>query len=897
MSYSDNNIGVKFASKTADGTKQPLIMQQISVRPFTRKSADLNDWRNANKTAEGIVPRRTALYNLYYDFSTTEAQIIAVWQKRLDAVTTEKYEFTDKDGNPVDAINELLAGLGWIDLLTEIMESKRWGYTMVEPTFFINDNGQNEFSIYSVPRKHMRPELGIIAKDEHSNNGTYVREGIYAKTVMEFGKTSDLGLLLSACMYAILKRGNLSDWAEFIEIFGRGIVDAQWDGFDEDQRQKLAAAIREMGGGGVIIRPAGTSIDIKGNGGNANGDLQDKFAAKMDGYISKVLLGTTETTDSSKSSGYAQAEIHQEQDEKKNESDIDFVLRNLNSRFLKVLRAAGFDTKGGTFVIKKTKRINKTAFEVHKSMRKDLDIPIDDDFFYEEYGVRKPDNYEELKKEALESKQAVLRQITGEENALTPLASDKDKDKKPANDKKELSANPSFWRRVIRLFQSAPVQATTPVAGAMATACCGNLHTIKLAAFVAEKVFDNISEGLIKRAWDAKGKLEFDSELFNYTATTLANGFLDGLRHQPVKLANLGFTYGYDDPATLTAYEMNLFRFAGVKTLYEAQQLNEVFRASNNFKEFYDTSSSLLKVHNRSWLETEYNTAVAAGESAATHARLSKQTDLFPYWEYKTVGDNKVRHSHQLLEGIILPWNSPLWKYILPPNDWNCRCYIVARTKGEVTKEQIAESEKTVNAYLKSGDFKKAAKGGWGINRADKGEVFTENQHYTKDYLDAEKQLSKLQHQDYNLKDLKASLKDAPAHRPKFDESQKDEAIADFISNTERATSKKQMLTDFSNRPVFMAKSTLRSHTTSTIDKYKDRHIYLDALDEVLKNPDEVWLNNYRANELNNYTYIRYYKDYAITVVARLKNDLSLEIETWHKENTEDLRRGLLIKK
>lgn len=894
-----NKGRLKTPNKTADSTPQSNIVQQITVRPYNRTTIDLAGLKSATRSAESLIPRRDVLYDTYHNFTTLDAQIIAVWGKRVDAVTSADWQFTDRDGNPVDEINQLIDCLGFEDLLTAIIDSKGWGYSMAEPRFFVNDNGQNEFSLYRVPPKHMRPETGIIALEQYGDAGINIREGIYAKTIMEFGKADDLGLFLAACFYAILNRGNLSDWAEFIEIFGRGIIDATWDGFDENQRAALAKAFKEMGGGGVIIRPDGTKMEIHNNTGNANGALQATFAGKMDGYISKALLGSTETTDSSKTSGYAQAEIHQEQDKNKNATDLTFVRRNLNSRFIKVLKAAGFDTKGGTFTLKSKKEFTKKeAYEIHKSMAKDLNIPIDDNFFYEEYGMPKPENYKQLKKEALERRNAVLEQKMDDPEADTPPSSKEPKGKTPDKPKVELTESPTFWRRVLRLFQSAPMEV-----GAITPKCqCGEAHTVRLASFVADKVFEGLKDGLIKRAYAAGGNLAFDAELFSYTAKTLTNGFIQGWRTKPVKLADLGFEYGFDDPNVLTAYEMNLFRFAGVKTLYEAQQLNELFRKSKSFKEFYDTASSMLTVHNRDWLETEFNTAIATGESAATYARLMKQTELFPYWEYKTVGDNKVRHSHQLLDGIILPWNSPLWKYILPPNDWNCRCYIVPRTKAEVTKAKLSESQSRAQTYINSDAFKKAAKGGWGISRVDRGLVFTENQHYANDYLDAQNRLNKLDFENYNLPALKAifQAQKGGTFKPRYSEDEREQAIESFLNNAEKVSSKKYGIADFGNRSISITKSTIRSHTTDNVDKYADRHIYLELLPEVLKTPNEVWLNSYTGNkqagQMNNYTYVKYYKGFALTVVARLKDGLGMEIETWYVMQDDGLRKGLLIK-
>lgn len=460
MDYKDNQIGFnKPAEKTPEGNNQPITLTEIVVRPINRQSQDLTNWRNASRSAEALIPRRTTLYDLYSDIVSTDGHITSVWSKRADAVTNADWQFVDAKGNPVEVINDLIECIGFEDLLNAIIDTKAWGYTMVEPTFFINHDGKNEFSTYLVPRKHMRPEKGIIAKEQQGDTGINIREGIYAKTIMEFGKSNDLGLLLSATQYAILKRGNLSDWAEFIEIFGRGIVDATWDGFDEDQRNKLAKAIDEMGGGGVILHPKGTEIDIKNNTGTANGQLQGSFHDTLNKEISKALLGSTETTESSNSSGYAQAETHANQDNQKHVTDITYVRKYLNSRFVAVLKAAGFDTKGGKFTIKSQRQLSKKeAYEIHKSIAIDLKLPIDNDFFYEEYEMTKPKDYEKQLKDRLEAEKALLASANdnsnGNNNAHTPPNSGNNKDKKPINpDDKKLTKLARFSDEDINLWE------------------------------------------------------------------------------------------------------------------------------------------------------------------------------------------------------------------------------------------------------------------------------------------------------------------------------------------------------------------------------------------------------------------------------------------------------------
>lgn len=885
----------KIKTSAVRANKTTPVVQQITVRPFNRQSADITNWRNYTRSAESHIPRRVYLYDLFHDIRTTDGQIISVWQKRIDPITSANWEFTDKDGNPVDEINELIDCIGFEELLTEIIDSKGWGYSMCEPSFFINDNDQNEFSLYSVPKKHMRPEKGIIAFDQSGDEGINIREGFYAKTVMEFGKPTDLGLFLSAAMYAIYKRGSTADWAEFIEIFGRGIIDAEWDGFDEGQRQNLAKAIHEMGAGGVIIRPAGTKVEIKNNTGSANGQLQDTFISKMDAYISKVLIGTTETTDSSKSSGYAQAEIHDKQDEKKNETDLAYVRRNLNSRFIKVLKAAGFDTKGGTFVIKRVKNLSKSSYEIHKSMRKDLGVPLDDDFFYEEYGGRRPDNYDELKKELQESKEVKpIIQPTNTEVKIKEIKEEKETEE-------EKKTKLSLYRRFIRLFHHAPTAMETVAVGAVQN-CCGDHHTIKLVDYEDQNL-----EAFARQVWNAKGKVFLYTDLFNHYSEVLLSGFESGWNMKPVQLADLGFEYGYTDPKIQTAWELNLFKFSAIRASYQSAEVNAIFRKSKNFEEFYRTLKKTYGVESKRHLETEWNTANAAGESASTYYRLLGQTKTFKYWKYMTQADGKVRKGHEKLHGCIFRWDDPIWDIIMPPNGWNCRCFIVPMMESEVTEADLKRSKEIMEELYNSEAWVSFEKSGFNYNMANTKEVFSQSHQYSKT---PEKVLDNVGKMYYDDWDLKPILERQADFKEEYKPSEDRKVIADFF-NKYKVSNRKAVLKDFKGRELTIEKKSITSHTNPSKEKYVKRHHFISGLEEAIKSPDEVWINNDQGKQFDSYIYIKYYKNEIIKVICKLDESGNLFIETWYnieinntdspnKELINDLyrhRRGLLIKK
>ena len=409
--------------KSGQPINQPI---KLDIRAPLLRPLDLGIWRNGQKQFNSIMaPRRVILYDLYFDI-LSDAHIIAVMGKRVDAITTATWNYVDKDGNPVDEIKELLDSLGFSDLLTEIINARFWGYSMIDCNIYQDDEGRWQMDAVQPERKHMRPETGIITIDQNGDTGINIREGRYAQTLMEVGKVKDMGLLVSAAMYAILKRNNLSDWANFVEVFGAPIMDAEWDGFDEDQRLKLLAAITAMGNSGRIVRPAGTKVTFFPNTISSTGALQQSFHDTLNEEISKALLGTTETTKSSNTSGYAQATEHGKQDDAKKEADKDYVRRYLNTYFIKIMRAFGMPVvDGGKFIIPDAQQAVTPTDKMNMfvQMATGLNMPINHDDVYQLTGMKKPDDYEAQindKKAAADALNAALTSEPANEDANTP---------------------------------------------------------------------------------------------------------------------------------------------------------------------------------------------------------------------------------------------------------------------------------------------------------------------------------------------------------------------------------------------------------------------------------------------------------------------------------------------
>jgi len=887
------NISGLQPEKNPAGEPMQIILQKIDVRKPMRTEQDIPKWRQALRSAEGINPRRQLLYSLYADVEI-DGHVESVVGKRKDAVTGANWQFVDKDGQALEEINELIDTTGFDELLQEIVNTRFWGYSILEPKFWKGVDDTNEMSAGLLPRYHYRVEKGIISYDAIGDEGINIREGIYLKTVMEVGNVADLGLYLKAAPYQILKRGGVGDWAAFIQVFGSPLVDAVWDGVDEKAKKALQDALTGLGPGGSIIRPAGTEVELKENRAKDTGDAHGNFMAFLNREISKALLGTTETTESSTSSGYAQSKTHADEDDSKHENDITYVRKVLNSRFIRILQAHGFDTKGGRFIVQgETQELTKKeSFDIHKSLRNDLKLPIDDDFFYETYDVPRPDNYDALKQE-------MVAQRPPDPNAPEPP--DKKKKTKSKNRKEEkeveveLSSetpSDSFWRKtrdslvngLVNFFVKAPAVTT----GAIPMACTD--HRINL---TAKQQIDQA--GLIRRIFASNGQAQFDAELFWDTSRILISGFYAGWKNpETLNLAiDPSFVYGAEDPALLTAFEQNLFRFSAGKTLAQVQRLNEIFRQSSSFEEFYNQASLQIESYNRHWLESEYTTAVLTGQASSLYNRLKKQTDVFPYWQYRTAGDHLVRPTHQLLEGLILPANDSRWDKIFPPNGWNCRCTIRPRMANEVDTSKFREMRRRADAYLGSVQGRKEAATGWGVNRAKATEVFTANQQYVRKFKGkASKRLNALGFSDYGLDSYAKAKKAATEPAVRFD------GDARFFYRDLQEHQGKKALFDYNRRPLSIQAKDFQRHTRDDRKRRAHRTEWLMAMEQAMKAPDEVWL---QGSAMEDIIYLRYFQDATIVVRGKI-GPSGIRLVSWFelaekKSTISKIRRGLLVHK
>ncbi|MFV0269366.1 MAG: DUF935 family protein, partial [Draconibacterium sp.] len=339
-------------------------IDMMVIRPARIQSEDISSWvESVNSAKRGY---RTKLYNLYENILADPVLSDAI-DKRVNAITNAEVAFM-KDGQTVEAMDDLIDTPEFEELIREIVLSKAWGKTVADISF------NPEFDVFSIPRKHIRIDKMdrplkerrrfIIEKEGDLTKGYDYENDPY---IIECGKDDDLGFIFKAAPYVIYKRGGFGDWAQFAEIFGMPFLVGKYNGYDPKAKQQLFEALSEIGSNPRAAIPKETDLEVKENKSSGSNTLYKDLKDACNEEILIAVLGNLMTT--LDGSSRSQSEVHQETQEEIAKNDRRFVRLILNRKIVPLLLKRGYPVSGGYFSIPE-KGENTTPFIIGSNPRR-----------------------------------------------------------------------------------------------------------------------------------------------------------------------------------------------------------------------------------------------------------------------------------------------------------------------------------------------------------------------------------------------------------------------------------------------------------------------------------------------------------------------------------------------
>ncbi len=83
-------------------------------------------------------------------------------------------------------------------------------------------------------------------------------------------------------------------------------------------------------------------------------------------------------------------------------------------------------------------------------------------------------------------------------------------------------------------------------------------------------------------------------------------------------------------------------------------------------------------------LRTIYRTNLQSAYLAGRYRQMMDNVADRPYWQYVAVMDERTRPAHAAMNGLVFPYDDPFWEHFFPPNGFNCRCTVRARSEADI---------------------------------------------------------------------------------------------------------------------------------------------------------------------------------------------------------------------
>jgi hypothetical protein len=378
-----------------EGTEVAEVSRQMVVRTIDRSPKDILTLQTSLIAAESVYyPNQERLFDLYEDV-LRDTFLKGIIRKLIAQIINKNLLFT-KNGEPVPGMDKIIKSKVFKDICREILWTPFWGINGME---FVPGE-KIKFNL--VPKKHIKIKTQKITYEQFG-----LTEGIdYTKAANIWilgdehviggnGSTHDMGLLLICGYWVLLKKGVISDWAQYIQIFGSPAIVIKYKGFDKQAKDAADTVLDNIGSSNRVTIPEEMGVEfVEAKNTSGSGGAQDTFRQAANEELSILILGNTETTGHGKNGTGAKSQTHSEQQLEIIRDAMDYAIGQLNSdRFMSILKSYGLPVEGGEFEFDKEVDI---AY-LEKKMPIDIafitaGFPVSKKYVREHYALPEPEN-------------------------------------------------------------------------------------------------------------------------------------------------------------------------------------------------------------------------------------------------------------------------------------------------------------------------------------------------------------------------------------------------------------------------------------------------------------------------------------------------------------------------
>ncbi|MGR3790682.1 phage portal protein family protein [Flavobacterium sp. TN-1] len=819
--------------KTRTNTNPAILNIVSSFKDNSRK--DIQKWRDALAMANH--PKEPKL-NLYYDLVDdllTDGHLQSQIQMRKMATLNTEFEvYNRKTGKTNEELTSLINNQWFYEFLEITLDKIIFGHTLVEFKEFSGD----KVNLSVIPRRNVVPAFKRIYPDLSKREFLQYDNENFKPWLLPLGNGNDLGIINNIIPNLIWLRNVFQSWAEFCEKFGLPLITATSSASDNTTIERVHQMLLELAEASVGTFPHGT--EIKFNEANRTDAFRvyKEFIQSNAEVVSKLLVGSSTLSD--QAGNRSQTEVHERTlDGKIAMADKRMIAFAINDQLFDLLILQGYKiTPDDVFRFKTAQQeVDISQLWTITSGMINNGFTIDTNWLSQTFNI--------------------------------PLTLEKQKTPK-------LDATAQVKKK------------SQPVAYSVANKC--GCEPLALGKSISS-LLDSLCKELALAVWNNQETKGILGRMIQAEGLEL----LQGLRSN-FKTIN---PYTGADVLALQMMEYNIFMFATSKAEKRMASMSQLLIDKNkkelrSYQQFELLCLQESENLNRNHLRTEYNLSVAVGQNSASYYRFMNEKDtVTSYVQYQTIGDDKVRSAHEVLNGKIFNLSDKEAMDLFPPNGFGCRCEMlqyIGETEGVVTKG--AEAKRLLE--LTDSKFKGSA---FDINRGDLKQVFTKKEFYV-DAKGLPEKINDMTFDKYQLK-LYEEFKDS-LNSVQLDQTITPKNVKELFRKDKE--SDYMGFSDYLDRKLILSEKDFDRHVQGYYTgKDELRHQLFPHIQEVLSNPDEHWYFDYKNNgQKFQSRYIKFYKDRAIVVDCDIDpKTKSLKINTWYNMKQADhfVRKGLLVER
>ncbi|CAA0158893.1 phage portal protein family protein [Tenacibaculum maritimum] len=813
------------ASKPRRNPKITKIGEQFKDQ--SRK--DIDKWRKALQLiAHPTEPKFDIYYDLVEDLLTDGHLQSQIQMRKMSVLNTDFHVVNRKTKKTNEDLTFILQQQWFYKFLEQGTNKLLFGTGLIE---FLEFN-QEMIEHRLIPRRNVISTQLKIIPDLQKPDFIDYSDDFFKAWLIQLGESGDLGIINNIIPNLIWTKNVTQAWAEFCEKFGMPLITATTNSTDSTTIDNVHEMLLELGEASVGTFPHGTEIKFQEASRTDAYNTYLQFIRTNQDIISKQLVGSTMLSD--QGTNRSQTEVHERSLDNKialaDKRDIQFIVNNQLFPLLKLQRYS--ISEDDVFEFKKVKEeVNtKELWKITQGLLAS-GYQIQTDWISSTFNIP----------------------IEGKKKS--PVVTNKPS-KEPNNILYKYPQN-----------------------------CCPE-HVTALGKNITRKLKE-LTKSLIEALHKGNDTSGIIGKMISAEGLELFNGLRSSVTPHS--------SYTTPDLLMLQLMEYNIIEFAASKTEARLASMTELLidKESNklrSFNEFKNLAEDEVKQFNTNYLLTEYNLAVSVGQNSAAFVRFMAEKDsVTSLVQYQTAGDDKVRSSHQVLDGKVFDLNDIQAMDLLPPNGYGCRCEFVQYlgdksqvTKGTKAKELLRESD----PKYKGSSFE--------INRANLSQVFTKKDFYSST-KNLQKRLGKLTFRAYGLKtykNIKGSLNKASIDKT-ITKNNAHELFKKSGTITKGKTKQDYVgFSDYLKRKMILTKDVFKKHVAD------DKFGLYPLVKQALKNPDEVWYYEHTKDVFKS-RYVSFFKDGILVIDADLYKKQGLNITSWNfvkDNNDKEIRKGLLIK-